>query len=108
MKLRTSEEVKRYSWDELPMPDVVIERVNRLGKDQPKELIFMDRDGRPIGDVESTGVDGDLNDHEPQIKIESEDVEENELDIKQEQEQLDILMDTGEPNQVSTEGIDPT
>ena len=40
------------------MPDVVIDRVNLLGKDQPEALVFTDRKGRPIGDVQLTGVEG--------------------------------------------------
>ena len=39
------------------MPDTVITRVNILGKGQPSQLTFKDRKGRPIGDVELTGVD---------------------------------------------------
>jgi hypothetical protein len=38
------------------MPDTVIARVNALGTDQPKQLIFTDRRGRPIGDVDIPGV----------------------------------------------------
>jgi hypothetical protein len=38
------------------MPDTVIARVNALGTDQPKQLIFTDRRGRLIGDVEIPGV----------------------------------------------------
>jgi hypothetical protein len=39
------------------MPDTVIARVNELGKGQPEELVFTDRRGRLIGDVELPGVD---------------------------------------------------
>ena len=60
------------------MPDVVINRVNPLGKDQPKELVFTDRKGRLIGDVQPTGVEGGF-------KIEDQTLEEqvpdNELAI---------------------------
>jgi hypothetical protein len=38
------------------MLDMVIARVNALGTNQPKQLIFTDRRGRPIGDVEIPGV----------------------------------------------------
>jgi hypothetical protein len=38
------------------MPDTVIAHVNALGTDQPDQLIFTDRRGRPIGDVEIPGV----------------------------------------------------
>jgi hypothetical protein len=39
------------------MPDVVINRVNELGKDQPSLMTFTDRHGRLIGDMEIPGVD---------------------------------------------------
>ena len=39
------------------MPDTVITCVNALGRDQPEQLIFTDRCGHPIGDVEIPGVD---------------------------------------------------
>jgi hypothetical protein len=39
------------------MPDVVINRVNELGKDQPSLMTFKDRHGRLIGDMEISGVD---------------------------------------------------
>ena len=40
------------------MPSSMIERVNRLGKDQPELLIFTDKKGRLIGKTDPTGVDG--------------------------------------------------
>ena len=58
MSLRSGKKITRYSWDSLPMPDTVIDRVNAIASDQPEELTFFDRKGRPIGDVEFTGVDG--------------------------------------------------
>jgi hypothetical protein len=39
------------------MPDVVINRVNELGKDQPRLMTFTDRHGRLIGDMKIPGVD---------------------------------------------------
>ena len=59
MSLRTSKVVTRYSWTVLPMPKSVIKRVEELGKDQPEYLVFKDRHGNEIGDIEITGVDGD-------------------------------------------------
>ena len=49
--------IVRRSWTVIPIPDVVIARVNALGMDQPEMLTFTDRQGRPIGDIEITGVD---------------------------------------------------
>ena len=68
MSLETGQRLTRYAWDAIPMPDNVIARVNLLGKDQPEELTFFDRKGRPIGDVELPGVDtGDDDRNEPEL-----------------------------------------
>ena len=40
------------------MPLSVIERVNRLGKDQPELLVFKNWKGKLIVKAEPTGVDG--------------------------------------------------
>jgi len=61
MTLSTAKKVVRRKWDVIPMPDTVIARVNTLGSDQPELLVFTDRSGRQIGDIELTGVDGDEN-----------------------------------------------
>ena len=45
------------------MPDTVIMCVNDLGSDQLEKIIFTDRRGRPIGDVEIPGVDTSNDDH---------------------------------------------
>ena len=58
MSLTIGAAVTRYGWDPIHMPSSVIERVNRLGKDQPELLLFTDRKGRLIGEAEPTGVDG--------------------------------------------------
>jgi hypothetical protein len=59
MALNTGKKIIRRSWDAIPMPDTVIARVNTLGSDQPEHLIFTDRHGRLIGDVDIPGVDFD-------------------------------------------------
>jgi len=61
MTLLTTRKVVRRKWDVIPMPDTVIAQINTLGSDQPELLVFTDRSGRQIGDVELTGVDGDEN-----------------------------------------------
>jgi hypothetical protein len=93
MSLVTAKPVSRRTWDEIPMPDSVIQRVNELGKDQPEQFIFTDRKGRAIGDIEPaqaimkyaldqddpleiTGVDGDENET-PQIPPEPEEIQHN-------------------------------
>jgi hypothetical protein len=50
MALDTGKKITRRSWDVIPMPDIVIERVNTLGADQPEQMTFTDRHGRIIGD----------------------------------------------------------
>ena len=44
------------------MADTVIDCVNELACNEPNQFIFTDRRGRPIGDVEITGVDRDTDD----------------------------------------------
>jgi hypothetical protein len=73
MSLNSGKKITRRSWDAIPMPDTVIDRVNTLGKDQPEHIVFTDHKGRPIGDVELTGVDGDAQNETPQ-NIASDDV----------------------------------
>jgi hypothetical protein len=57
MALNYGKKIVRRSWDVIPVPDVVINRVNELGKDQPSIMTFTDRHGRLIGDMEIPGVD---------------------------------------------------
>ena len=61
MALNTGKKITRRSWDVIPMPDMVIERVNVLGSDQPEQFVFTDCKGHPIGDVEIPGVDTEDN-----------------------------------------------
>jgi hypothetical protein len=57
MALNSGKKIVRRSWYVIPMPDVVINRFNELGKDQPSLMTFTDRHGRLIGDMEIPGVD---------------------------------------------------
>jgi hypothetical protein len=59
MALNTRKKIVLRSWDVIPMPDVVIARVNALGSDQPRQMTFTNRHGRLIGDIEIPGVDSD-------------------------------------------------
>ena len=58
MSLKTGRKITWYIWDEITMPDTVIDRVNKLGESQPEYFIFTDRGGRKIGGVKLIGVDG--------------------------------------------------
>jgi hypothetical protein len=60
MSLTSAKKIVRRSWDKIPMPQTVIDRVNHLGKDQPEQFVFTDRKGQPIGDVEDIPGADDL------------------------------------------------
>ena len=69
MRLASGKNITRYIWDDIPMTDTVIRRVNQLVRGQPKRFLFTDQKGRPIGNVELTGVDGE----ESQEKLDEDD-----------------------------------
>ena len=62
MALNTGKKITRRNWDVIPIPDVVIALVNSLGTGQPKQLVFTDRHGCLIGDIEIPGVNSDADD----------------------------------------------
>ena len=72
MSLQTGQKITRYNWDEISIPQAVINRVNVLGKYQPGHFIFTDIKGRKIDESDITGVEGDQN-GTPQIFIEEDD-----------------------------------
>jgi hypothetical protein len=57
MALNSGNKIVRHSLDVIPMPDLVIDRVNTLDRGQPQHIIFTDIHGRLIGDADITGVD---------------------------------------------------
>jgi hypothetical protein len=59
MALKTGEKIFHRCWDVIPMPDLVIDRVNALGHDQPPQMTFTYRHECLIGDIEIPGVDAD-------------------------------------------------
>ena len=59
MSLASGENIVQYSWNAIPMTDTVICRVNQIGRGQPKRFIFTDLKGRPVGNVDLAGVDGE-------------------------------------------------
>ena len=59
MALDTGKKITRRKWDVIPMPELVIARVNALGKDEPELFTFTDRHGRLVGDADTTGVSDD-------------------------------------------------
>jgi hypothetical protein len=48
--LNTSRVITCWSWDVIPMPKSVVDRVNYIGRDQPMQPVFLNRAGNPIGD----------------------------------------------------------
>jgi hypothetical protein len=60
MALNTGKKITRRNWDVIPMPELVIARVNLLGKDQPELFTFTDRHGCLIGDAEEPGIPDDF------------------------------------------------
>jgi hypothetical protein len=69
MALNSGKKIVRRNRDVIPMPDLVIDRVNALCRDQPRHMTFTGRHGRLIGDVEIPGVDAekDDDDHLPGV-----------------------------------------
>jgi hypothetical protein len=62
MALNTGNKIIRRSWDVIPMPNLVIARVDALGSDHPQQITFIDIHGRLIGDIKILGVDADEDD----------------------------------------------
>jgi hypothetical protein len=71
MALNSGKKIVRRSWDVIPMPDLVFDRFNALGRAQPQHMTFTDRHGRLISDVEIPGVDAeeDDDDHLPGVGL---------------------------------------
>ena len=59
MNLRTGKKLTRRRWTAFPMPQEVIDRVNKPGEAdvQPSLLTFYDRHGNPVGDTRNTNPD---------------------------------------------------
>jgi hypothetical protein len=56
MALNIGKKIVRHSWDVIPMPDLVIDWVNALVRNNPQHMTFTNRHGHLIGDVEIPGV----------------------------------------------------
>jgi hypothetical protein len=85
MALNSGKKIVRRSWDVIPMPDLVIDRVNALGRDQPHHMTFTDRHGRLIGDIEIPGVDDEEkhDDHLPGgVPVIADDIEITGVDVE--------------------------
>jgi hypothetical protein len=65
LALNSGKKIIHHNLDVIPMPDLVIDRVNALGRDQPQQMTFTDRLGGLIGDIEIPGMDTDEDDDDP-------------------------------------------
>ena len=72
MSLQTGQNITRQNWDEIPIPQTVINRVNILRNDQPEHFIFANKKDQQIGESKITGLEGDQNGN-PQVLIEGDD-----------------------------------
>jgi hypothetical protein len=83
--LNSGKKIVCRSWDVIPMPDIMIDLVNALGRDQTQQITFTDRHGRLIGDIEIPGVDADEDDddHIPGVvPVIADDIEIPEVDVE--------------------------
>ena len=94
----------------IPIPDIVIDRVNTLGTVQPEMMTYTDRHGRLIGDIEIPGVDPyDNNDtdtasvFDEDIKLPGVDAEETKAPKQVEIYDLDI---PGNPDPIQVETVE--
>ena len=84
------------------MPDTVITCIKDLGSYQPDQLMFTDRCGRPIGDVEIPGVDTSNANHVEIPGVDASDIDVDNIEIPgvdfdiQEPQVIDII-DTNIP-----------
>ena len=81
MALNTGKKIGRRSWYIIPMTNIEITSVNALGSDQPEQLIFTDRCGRPIGDIKIPGVDLSDVDHIEIPGVDASDIDLDNIDI---------------------------
>ena len=83
------------------MSDTVIARVNKLSWNEPNQLIFTNRRGCPIGDIDTIGVDRDTDDsnknqsaQDPPHKIQATEETEEDTVILDTNIDLDINQET--------------
>jgi hypothetical protein len=94
LALNSGKKIVHRIWDAIPMPDLVIDRVSALGRDQPQQMTFTDRHGRLIGDVEIPGVDDqeENDDHLPGVvPLITDDIEITGVDVEGTETQDSVL-----------------
>ena len=75
MALNTGRNITHRSWDVIPIPDIVIDRVNTLGTGQPEMLTYTDSHGCLIGYIEIPGVDPDDDNDTDTASVFDDDIE---------------------------------
>jgi hypothetical protein len=65
MALNTGNKIIRRIWDVIPVPDLVIDQVNALGRYHPQQMTLTDIHGHLITDIEISGVDAKRDDDDP-------------------------------------------
>jgi hypothetical protein len=98
------------SWDVIPMPDIVIYRVNALGRDQPQHMTLTDRHGRLIGDVEIPGVydEEENDDHLPGVvPVIADDIDITGVDVERTETQDAIPAPQVEIDDIDINHADP-
>jgi hypothetical protein len=104
MYLNSGKKMVCRSWDVIPMPDLVIGRVNALCRDHPQHMTLTDRHGRLIGDVEIPGLEDqeEDNDHLPGVvPVIADDIEITGVDVEGTETQ-----DAVPPPQVKIDDLD--
>jgi hypothetical protein len=111
MALNSGKKIVNRSWDVIPMPDLVIDRVNALGRDQHQHMTFTDRHERLIGDLEIPGVDDEEenDDHLPGVvPVISDDIEITGVDVEGTETQDEVPAPQVEIDDLNIHHADPT
>ena len=111
MALNTGKKIVRRCWDVITIPDIVITRVNTLGSNQLKQLMFASRRGHNIGDVGIPGVDPSDVDHikipgVDALYIDIDNIEIPGVDVDIQEPQVIEIVDPGIP-QTDSATIEP-
>ena len=81
LNLTTGERLTRHAWTEMPMPTLVADRVDELGRQQAMTLTFGDRHANEIPDnLEELAAEADAHDGELYIDDSSSNHDDDELE----------------------------
>jgi hypothetical protein len=68
MALNSGKKIVRRSWDVIPMPDLLIDRANTLGRDQPQHMTFTDIDDLDIHHADPAPIEVAPTQEEPRTE----------------------------------------